>query len=153
MKIIIKDATSNDLNNINELLRLSKAYWGYDSNFLNCFMEKLGITHAYMQQHVIKLFYVDDHLVGFFNFSFNAEGLFELDNFFLHPSYIGRGIGRKLWEACCQEAKQQGKKEFIIWSDPNAEQFYIKMGCEKIGVRQSPMMPDRYPPILKFKID
>ena len=26
------------------------------------------------------------------------------------------------------------------------------MGCKKIGVRKSPMMPDRYPPILKFKI-
>lgn len=152
MKINITDAQPGNLGQINELLRLSKAYWGYDSDFLDRFMAKLGITHAYMQQHAIKLFYVDDHLAGFFNFSFNTDGLFELDNFFLHPNYIGKGIGRKLWQACCQEAKQQGENEFIIWSDPNAEPFYVKMGCEKIGVRQSPMMPDRYPPILKFKL-
>ena len=49
-------------------------------------------------------------------------------------------------------AIEQGKYEFIIWSDPNAENFYLRMGYEKIGVRQSPMMPDRYPPILKFKL-
>ena len=153
MIITIKDAISNDLKQINELLRLSKAYWGYDDEFLDRFMKKLGITHSYMEQHAIKLFYIDGHLAGFFNFSFNANDLFELDNFFLHPNYIGRGMGRKLWEACCQEAKQQDKSEFIIWSEPNAEQFYVKMGCEKIGVRQSPMMPDRYPPILKFKLN
>lgn len=60
---------------------------------------------------------------GEINFGFNADGLFELDNFFLHPNFIGKGIGRMLWHACCQEAKNQGKKEFIIWSDPNAEKF------------------------------
>lgn len=152
MKIAIRDALADDLNQINELLRISKAYWRYDNNFLDRFMEKLGITYAYMQQHAIKLFYVDDHLAGFFNFGFNTDNLFELDNFFLHPDYIGKGIGRVLWQACCQEAKKQNEKEFIIWSDPHAENFYLKMGCEKIGVRQSPMMPDRYPPILKYKV-
>ena len=152
MKIKIKNAASNDLNKINELLRLSKAYWEYDAEFLDLFMKKLGITQNYMEQHTIKLFYIENNLVGFFNFSMNSENLFELDNFFLHPNYIGQGIGRKLWDACCQAAIEQGKDEFIIWSDPNAENFYLKMGCEKIGERQSPIMPDRYPPILKFKI-
>jgi streptomycin 6-kinase len=152
MKIDIKEALPENLNQINELLRISKAYWGYDAVFLDRFMERLGITDMYMQQHAIKLFCVDDYLAGFFNFGFNADGLFELDNFFLHPNYIGKGIGRMLRQACCQEAKKQRKNEFIIWSDPNAEKFYVKMGCEKIGVRQSPMMPDRYPPILKFKL-
>ena len=152
MKIILKDAVFSDLNEINILLRLSKAYWGYDEGFLDRFMKKLGITHSYMEKHNIKLFYIDECLAGFFNFSINNDNLFELDNFFLQPNYIGKGAGRKLWDACCQVAVEQGKDGFIIWSDPNAENFYLKMGCEKIGVRQSPMMPDRYPPILKFKL-
>jgi len=152
MEIEFKDATFNDLNNINDLLRLSKAYWGYDAAFLDLFMEKLGITDTYMQQHAIKLLYVDNQLAGFFNFGINNENLFELDNFFLYPSCIGQGLGRKLWEACCRVAMEQGKDEFIIWSDPNAENFYLKMGCEKIGVRQSPIIPDRYAPILKYKV-
>lgn len=152
MKITIRDAKVDVLNQINHLLRLSKSYWGYDKNFIDHFMNKLGITHTYMEQHIIKMFYVDGTLAGFFNFGFNDEGLFELDNFFLHPNFIGKGIGQKLWDACCQEAKKQGENEFIIWSDPNAENFYLKMGCQKIGVRESPMMPNRYPPILKYKI-
>jgi len=47
MKMTIKDASSNDLNKINELLRLSKAYWGYDAEFLDRFMKKLGYLHWY----------------------------------------------------------------------------------------------------------
>lgn len=152
MTILLKDAVADDLSSINNILRLSKAHWGYDSEYLDRFMKKLGITQAYLERHTIKLFYIDGALAGFFNFSVNDENLYELDNFFLHPSYIGKGMGRKLWDACCQAASEQEKDEFIIWSDPNAEQFYIKMGCEKIGVRQSPMIPNSFPPILKFKL-
>ena len=110
MKMTVKNATLDDLSSINDLLRLSKAYWGYDAEFLNRFMKKLGITHSYMEKHNIKLFYIADSLAGFFNFSINSENLFELDNFFLHPDYIGKGVGRKLWEACCQEAARARKK-------------------------------------------
>ena len=153
MQISIKDATLNDLNQINEIMRVSKAYWRYESIFIDRFMEKFGITPKYLEHHLIKLFYIDNRLVGFYNFEINDDNLFELANFFLHPDFIGQGIGRKLWAACLQTAIEQNQDEFILWSDPNAENFYLKMGCEKIGVRQSPMMPDRYPAIFKFKID
>ena len=152
MDISIRNAVPENLEPINQLLRLSKAHWGHDKEFLDRFMQKLGITKSFMDKHTIKLFYVDNDLAGFFNFSIKDDGSFELDNFFLHPDYIGKGIGRELWAACCKEARNQGKDEFIIWSDPNAEGFYRKMGCEKIGVRQSPVAPNRYPPVLRFKL-
>lgn len=152
MQISIKDATLNDLNKVNSILRISKSYWSYNKEFIDIFMEKFGITPEYLENHTIKLFYIDNRLAGFYNFEINTDNLFELANFFLHPDFIGKGIGKILWDACCQTALEQEKYEFILWSDPNAESFYLKMGCEKIGVRQSPMMPDRYPAILKFKI-
>lgn len=49
-------------------------------------------------------------------------------------------------------SRELGKHEFIIWVDPHAENFYLKMGCKKIGVKKSSMMPNRYPSILQFKI-
>lgn len=150
--IKIKDATPSDLKQINEIMQLSKKHWKYDDEFLTKFISKFGITNEYIENHTTKLLYLDESLVGFFSFSINKENEFELDNFFLHPNFIGKGIGRKLWDACCQTAKELGQKEFILWSDPNAESFYLKMGCQKIGVRESPMMPNRYPPILKYKL-
>lgn len=152
MQISIKKATLNDLNEINSLLRISKSYWGYNKDFIDRFMQRFGVTMEYLENNIIKLFYIDARLAGFYNFETNIENLFELANFFLHPDFIGKGIGKTLWDACCQTAIEQGQAEFILWCDPNAEHFYLKMGCEKIGIRQSPMMPDRYPAILKFKI-
>lgn len=55
MQISIKDATLNDLNQINEIMRVSKAYWKYESIFIDPFMEKFGITP---EHHLIKLFYM-----------------------------------------------------------------------------------------------
>lgn len=152
MNIEIRTAELQDIEAINHLLRLSKAYWGYDEAFINKFMEKLCITPNHFGKTTILLFYVNGEIAGFYNFLVNEDKTLELDNFFLHPKYIGKGFGKKLWDACCNTAKEFGRNEFIIWSDPHAENFYIKMGCEKIGARASPVMPNRYPPILRYKI-
>jgi streptomycin 6-kinase len=152
MKYVLKQAAIEHIDNINTLLRLSKRHWGYDDDFLDRFMQGFNIKVPYLQQHDIKLVYLDNTLIGFFNFIINKDSALELDNFFLHPDYIGKGHGRQMWNLCCQYAEQLGFKDFIIWSDPNAEPFYKKMGCEKIGERPSPTMPNRFPPILQFKL-
>ena len=145
MNIEIKKAKIDDLDSINNLLRLSKSYWGYDEEFINKFMKKLCLTAEHLKETTTLIFYVDGKMAGFYGFLIDKDGTLELENLFLHPDYIGKNIGRKLWETCCDTAKSMGKSEFIIWSDPNAENFYIKMGCKKIGERKSPIMPGRYP--------
>lgn len=152
MNIEIRNAKLDDIGAINHLLRLSKAYWGYDEKFIKQFMKKFSVTADRFQKTTTILFYVDGKMVGFFGFLVDENEMLELDNFFLHPNYIGKGLGQKLWDACCNTARELGRNEFIIWSDPHAEHFYLKMGCEKIGERESPMMLNRYPPILKYKI-
>jgi N-acetylglutamate synthase-like GNAT family acetyltransferase len=147
-----RDAGLHDLQEINHLLRISKAYWGYDEKFLDSFMVKLGITEDYINKNNIQLFFLDNRLVAFYNFVSNHLEL-ELDNLFIHPDFIGKGSGRQLWKKCCKAAKSMGYYEFTIWSDPNAENFYLKMGCKKVGVRQSPLMPGRFPPVLKYKLE
>lgn len=148
----MRNAKPDDLDAINHLLRLSKSHWGYSDAFINEFMAKFSVTIEHLQKSTTILFYVDGKIAGFYGFCIDENGVLELDNFFLHPDHIGKGLGQQLWDACCNTARELKKTEFIIWSDPHAEKFYIKMGCEKIGVRESPMMPNRYPSILKYKI-
>lgn len=150
--VTCKTARLSDLNAIRRLMRASKAYWGYDEHFLDLFMKIIGIQSDYLQKYDIQLAYHDNEMIGFYNFILHDNNTLELDNFFLHPNYIGKGYGRKLWQYCCETAQQLGKNEFTIWSDPYAETFYLKMGCEKIGVKKSPMMPNRYPPVLRYKL-
>lgn len=144
--------TITDIDAINTLMHYSKAYWGYEPAFMDRFMEKFGITENYLKNNMTQLFYLEDDLAGFYSFSRDAQGNYELDNFFLHPDYIGQGLGRILWEYCVDTAKQCNISSFTLWSDPFAENFYLKMGCIKIGTRQSPMLPNRFPAVMQFTL-
>ena len=91
-------------------------------------------------------------LIGFYGLAANSSNELELDHFFINPHFIGQGFGRKLWEHLTETIKHLGKNEFTLWSDPGAEAFYSKMGCEKIGTKESPMAKGRYPAIFKYTI-
>jgi streptomycin 6-kinase len=152
MKIEIQKATLSDLKKINDLVRISKSYWGYDKAFIDKFMGILGMTAEHFPHTHTFLLIVDTNLAGLYSFFITEDDILELEYFFLHPDYIGKGLGRKLWESCCQTVQILKKKEFILWSDPNTETFYTKMGCHKIEEKESPIMPNRSIPILKYVI-
>lgn len=150
--IVVRKADDLDIPIINEIIQLSKSYWGYNKEFMAVFMEKFSVNENYLNLHTVKVFCNDKNVLGFFSFVFHEDRTLELDHFFLHPDYIGKGFGRYMWNACCEVAKELGANEFTLWSDPNAELFYNRMGCEKIGVKKSPFMPDRYPSIMRYKL-
>ncbi len=152
MALMLKIGTLNDLDLVNQLLRLSKAHWGYDQLFMDKFMKELCVKPYHLEAGLTTLVFKDNKLIGFYAFILCDDNALELDYFFLHLDHIGGGLGQEMWDACCQTAKAFGKNEFIIWVDPNAENFYLRMGCKKIGVRKSSMMPNRFPSILEFKI-
>lgn len=148
----VRRATHSDLQAINEVMRLSKGHWGYDAAFMDAFMEKFSVNEDYLAQNTVRVFCQESALIGFFSFIVHSDHTFELDLFFLHPKQIGKGIGKVMWQECCRVAKDLGAKEFTLWADPQSEPFYAKMGCEKIGVKKSPFMPDRYPPVMRYKL-
>lgn len=155
MKLQFSPASSNDINQINDIIRLAKIHLNYDATFIEKYMQLFQITETDIEEKIFQLAYSNESLIGFYSFSFHLNGdlELELDKFFIHPNLIGKGIGRKLWQSCCDTAKSLGKNEFVIWSDLNTVSFYTKMGCEIIGVRQSPIRPDIYPPLLKYSLN
>ncbi len=152
MKTILKKAEPEDLNDINFLLKLSKSHWGYDESFMNDFMKQFGVTEEYLKTSTVHLFFVNEKLIGFYSFSLDDINLPQLDNFFLHPNFIGYGFGRQLWQHCCASALDNNIHEFTLWADPHAEGFYLKMGCERIRLQLSPLGVDRYIPVMKYAL-
>ncbi len=150
MNLKILDATVDDLEKINDLLRQSKSHWPAYEKSIDAFMDRFRLTPAYITKNTINLFHSEGELAGFFSFIVNDESNDELDYFFLHPRFIGNGFGRELWKICCQFALQKEIKEFYILSNPFAEGFYLKMGCKKVGSRNSVILPGEILPFLKF---
>lgn len=76
----IRVANLQDLEIINDLLYLSKSFWGYDANFMNKFMHEHSVTINYLKLNLVYLYFVQNKLVAFYSFSLNDNN-FELEYF------------------------------------------------------------------------
>lgn len=150
--IITFKALPADREKLNRLLYASKDYWNYGPAFMAKFMALFALTEEYIINNEVIIAQQADNIIGFYSFRRAAPSHLELDCLFLHPDFIGQGLGTQLWKMICAQALSLGYNEFILWSDPHAEGFYYKMGCEKIDVGKSILAPNRYLSIMKYVI-
>lgn len=61
----------------------------------------------------------------------------ELEDLWLDPQIIGRGLGRILFQHALGTAADERFEALLIEADPNAEGFYRVMGAIRVGSRQS----------------
>ena len=62
---------------------------------------------------------------------FSQQSYVLLDQLFVSNSYRGKGIGKKLFALCAEQAQQFGAKKLYLCagSAENTIAFYGKMGC------------------------
>jgi N-acetylglutamate synthase-like GNAT family acetyltransferase len=77
--------------------------------------------------------------------------LVEVDLLFVEPDAIGTGAGRALWAHAVTVARSEGAETLFVQSDPNAEEFYRRMGAVRTGESPSPST-GRSLPVLEFFI-
>lgn len=60
-------------------------------------------------------------------------GRAHLRHFATRREWIGRGVGRALYDRCAAEAGAAGAGAFEVWSSLNGEPFYAALGFARIG--------------------
>jgi GNAT superfamily N-acetyltransferase len=88
-------------------------------------------------------------IVGFYSLIPSVRE-WDLDDLWVLPALMGRGIGRALLMHASHTAAEGGATLLRIESDPYAEQFYIACGAERVGAVVAPIEgePDRIRPVL-----
>ncbi len=110
----------------------SKAYWGYSEAFMKECEILLHIPSDRISNDLVFIIVVDGRVVGFYALLQDKIEA-QLEDFFLDPSYIGEGLGKRMWYHMVSVARSH-LIEKIVWdSDPYAAPFYERMGAEKIG--------------------
>lgn len=153
VNIISRAVVEADLVHLNRLMLESKRTAGgdnYSTEYLDEFMRKLSFTPEILKVSKAEVLLKDATRVGFYSLYINEDGELELDNFFVGPQYLYKGYGKMLWDLCLAMARTYGKHSFILWSSKEAEEFYKKRGCVKIGEKPSPADPKRIQPLLKY---
>lgn len=95
--------------------------------------EILTVKPEFIASHETFLSIVDDQSVGFYALS-QKDGKLDLLHLWVLPDWMGRGIGRTLFNHALERTRTLGFRELAIESDPNAEGFYRRLGARRVGV-------------------
>lgn len=151
MEFTIRQAKPEDSERITALTRASKSYWGYSQELMDLWWENLAIPADYIAGHLVFVAERDGQLLGYFSLSGEGE-VQELDNLFVAPTYIHRGVGKRLFKFALEHLRSNGARHVRIVADPHAETFYKRFGAKRIGKVHS-IPSGRELPLLMLALD
>ena len=70
------------------------------------------------------------------------EGLVLLEGIFVDPVHARRGVGKRLFAATVELSRKMTGNVILVYSNPNAVDFYIRLGGTKIGETPFVFSPD-----------
>ena len=145
----IRKAKVEDVTTLTEIAFKAKGYWGYSDDFMKAWKNALTITVDDIQSKVIYLLEDDMAIKGFYCLCIETN---ELETLFVAPTYIGQGLGKRLWNDILLKAKEYKLSSFQFKSDPNEYEFYIKMGAKRIIYVESTVIPGRIYPLMEYTL-
>lgn len=140
---MIEKAVPSNAKALTEIALKSKAHWKYTQEQLDSWIDDLTITSEYLSKTSSYVYRVEDKIVGFYIIEMLNMTTISLEFLFVHPEFIGKGIGDELIVHAIENARS--KKGFVLntLADPNAESFYVKYGFKTIFKRES-AIPGRF---------
>jgi GNAT superfamily N-acetyltransferase len=131
-EITILRAEPRDAEALSRVTMASKAHWGYPTDWLEKWAGDLQLTPNYIEEHLVYKAVIAELKAGYYSL-IPWDNLAWLDNLFIHPNFMGRGVGRALFEHSLTQCRVLGKTRMQWESDPNASDFYDHMGAHRIG--------------------
>lgn len=148
-KMQVLKAHKEDLTILNQITFASKQFWGYSDEQMEAWKKMLTMSESYLTENTVyKL--VQEEILGYYSFII-FENIVELDNLFVKPEKIGKGLGTFLLQHLLDEITKLGHHKIVLFADPNAERFYKKMGFQVIGSKPT-QDKTRFLPIMELNL-
>ena len=147
----IEKASITDNEILTEITKKSKAYWGYSAEQIQKWDKNLTISQDYIRDNSTFKLVDNNVIIGYYSYVFENEKVVKLDNLFILPEHIGRGFGKYLLLDFLNRMKEEKTEKITLDSEPNAEEFYAKMGFVKIGEFET-SIKNRFMPIMEMKL-
>lgn len=114
----------------------AKRYWRYPERWIEVWTPILTFTPEYVAGNPTYVAVEDGSPVGFYALVLSQDGVrAQLDHLWLTPEWIGRGLGRTLFQHAAATARTLGATVIDIEAEPYAEPFYRHMGARRTGER------------------
>ena len=125
-------AQPQDSATLKEIAIAAKRYWGYPDHLIAQWAQTPIITPESIAADNVFKACAQASVIGWYRL-LNRPPTVILEDLWLLPAYMGKGIGRALFEHAVDQARRYGALEIELDADPNAAPFYAKMGCRVIG--------------------
>lgn len=153
MTVTIRRASAGEAGILTALAMISKRSNGYDDAFMAACADELRVTPALIAAHDYRVAADDGGPCGFACLKTAPDGnAGEVASLFVHPERQGRGIGRRLWAAMEQAAREKGLASLHLDADPAAEPFYRGLGLSRAGTVPSGSIPGRRLPHMRIDL-
>jgi GNAT superfamily N-acetyltransferase len=154
--VAIRPARAGEAASLTALCLRSKAYWGYDAEFMRLCVPSLTVSEQSIA-HGRVLVATDDagRTIGTVSVMPDDEGggdCAELGLMFVDPAAIGGGIGRALFDEAVKLARRLGHRRMTILADVNAAPFYQRMGARFLHDAPSDAIPGRTLPFYEYEL-
>jgi GNAT superfamily N-acetyltransferase len=145
MEVGIRRAGPDEARVLTDIAHESKRHWSYPERWIEEWRDALTIAPASMARCPTYVAVSGTMAVGFYVVMVEGDDAF-LEHLWLRPEWIGRGVGRLLFEHAVRTAAALGARQLQIVADPNAESFYMHMGAHRVG--EVPAQVDDIPRVL-----
>src|SRR2546423_7472060 len=132
----MRRAKPQDAKRLTEIAFAAKRHWGYPEAWIQAWKEVLTIRPEFIVSHETYVAYVDGAAIGFYALVGELKRA-SLEHLWVLPGAMGQGVGRALFNHAVQRAKAVGIEAIEIESDPNAEEFYNRMGARRVGTKRA----------------
>lgn len=150
--ILLRRAVAGDATRLTEIAFAAKRHWRYPEDWIERWRGMLTLTPDRLGALFVCVAVVDGESVGFCGVEF-ISGEAVLEHLWIVPTWMGHGIGRRLFAEAEREARSRGMRALRIESDPHAEAFYQRMGAQTVGCKPASMDGiGRFLPLLRKEL-
>ena len=147
----IRPGLAADAHTLTKIAYAAKQYWGYPQSWMKLWQEDLTVTPQYVEENPVYCAEIDNRIVGFVGLEINQREA-EIHHLWVLPEHMGLGIGRLLVDSALRHCEMNGVERLRVVSDPNAIEFYRKLGAVHQGQVESNPAPRKLP-VLQFDIN
>ncbi|MEW5940041.1 MAG: GNAT family N-acetyltransferase [Chloroflexota bacterium] len=152
-KLTLQRAGPEHASALTAIAFAAKRHWGYPERWIELWAPQLTITPEYVRANETWLAALNEEPAAFY--ALREEGTTVwLDHLWVKPEAMGQGLGAFLFRHAMRRCRARGASTLQIESDPNAQDFYVKMGARKVGERHGEVDGQaRVLPIMEIEVN
>ena len=128
-ELSIRSARADEGEVLREIAFEAKSHWGYDRAWVRSWVAQGDFSSRTLREREVLVADTAGKAVGFASLIPRGD-VSVLEDLWITPAWIGRGVGTRLFQESAGRAKELGAKRLEWEAEPNAIGFYEKMGGE-----------------------